>query len=275
MTSAAQLYRALEHDRIRDPNRITGAMFHEIGSPIPGSARRADALWVPFGVRSGEIEGFEIKVSRADLMRELADPTKAEWAAFCTRWWLLVPIELAEDAADADLPVGWGVMTPPVRKGGRAMHIVKPAATVKPTGDPAVAWAKLLRHRLWAQHNRDVQQDYDRKAFERRQRSLEEAEKRLQDQLGRQRTPAHEAALDSLSAALEQRLGTFWWNRPRAGVSFDDVAEAVADLQTAKRATETLRQRGSAEVDNLHWMAERIAGILAAAEKRTASRAHQ
>ncbi|VTR77235.1 hypothetical protein [Cellulomonas hominis] len=55
-----------------------------------------------------DLHGFEVKVSRADLLAELRDPAKAEgWSRYCDRWWLVVP-----DAGIVgdDLPDGWGLL---------------------------------------------------------------------------------------------------------------------------------------------------------------------
>ena len=56
------------------------------------ASRSADyvavGLWPSDGLR---IIGYEVKASRGDLKRELADPTKAaESGAYCDEWWLVV-----------------------------------------------------------------------------------------------------------------------------------------------------------------------------------------
>lgn len=65
----------------------------------------AMSMWPSRGL---EINGFELKASRSDWLRELKDPAKAESiAAYCDRWWIVaVPniVKLEE------LPVGWGLM---------------------------------------------------------------------------------------------------------------------------------------------------------------------
>lgn len=75
------------------------------------ATRTADAivmhLWPSKGLA---IEGFEIKCSRTDLLRELNDPTKAEaFARYCDRWWLVVA-ETVNFETTA-IPRQWGIMT--------------------------------------------------------------------------------------------------------------------------------------------------------------------
>lgn len=72
--------------------------------------RRSDVMVMSVWPSTGlELQGFEIKVSRSDWLRELKDPWKADpIARFCDRWWLLVP----EPGIihPGEVPDGWGVM---------------------------------------------------------------------------------------------------------------------------------------------------------------------
>lgn len=88
------------------------------------ACRSADAiafsLWPSRGL---EVSGFEIKVSRADWIKELRDPAKAESIArYCDRWWLVAGNE--KIVAPGELPPTWGLMVPR----GNALHVVTPAA---------------------------------------------------------------------------------------------------------------------------------------------------
>ena len=61
------------------------------------------------GYEIGSIIGHEIKVSRADWLAELRDPSKAEaWARHCHYWWIVAPADVVRD----DLPEGWGLLVP-------------------------------------------------------------------------------------------------------------------------------------------------------------------
>ncbi len=88
------------------------------------ATRTADAIAMNMWPSRGlALHGFEIKVSRADWVRELRDPSKAD--AFMRRvdyWWLVV-----SDAAivhDGELPDGWGLLAP---RGGGLGVVAEPA----------------------------------------------------------------------------------------------------------------------------------------------------
>lgn len=55
--------------------------------------RTADAMALGLWKSRGhELHGFEVKVSRSDWRRELADPAKAEgWCEIVDRWWIVAP----------------------------------------------------------------------------------------------------------------------------------------------------------------------------------------
>lgn len=95
-------------------------------------ARRADLIWL--GVTSGSgrrLIGHEIKVTRADVLAELADPTKSDpWQRFCHEWWLVVADQTLVEGLE--LPPTWGVMAPPSGRRKRSMTIVNKAPTLKP-----------------------------------------------------------------------------------------------------------------------------------------------
>lgn len=56
-----------------------------------------------------DLAGHEVKVSRADWLRELKDPAKAaEFTPFMNRWWVVVPD--ARIVRPGELPDGWGLL---------------------------------------------------------------------------------------------------------------------------------------------------------------------
>lgn len=86
-------------------------IFFEVASGTGVNAKRhADALAMNmYPSRGLSIIGFEIKVSRGDLKRELDNPDKAEEIArYCNEWYLVVPKGLIKD--DDIIPVPWGIM---------------------------------------------------------------------------------------------------------------------------------------------------------------------
>lgn len=80
------------------------------GTGYTRSVRTADILaistWPSRGLYT---EGFEVKTSRSDLIRELADPAKADdMAGYCTRWWIACSEGLTEGII---IPENWGVIS--------------------------------------------------------------------------------------------------------------------------------------------------------------------
>lgn len=76
------------------------ACFAEVRNATGANAKRsADAvalnLWPSRGLT---VRGFEIKVSKADLRNEIAQPDKAEAiATYCDEWWIVTPAGLSKD----------------------------------------------------------------------------------------------------------------------------------------------------------------------------------
>jgi hypothetical protein len=92
------------------------------------STRSADAIAISlYGSRGREINGFEIKVSRSDWLRELKAPEKAEEIGkFCDYFWLVTS---TADVANLDeIPAPWGWM---VARGSR-LKVLKKAERLTP-----------------------------------------------------------------------------------------------------------------------------------------------
>ena len=67
----------------------------------------AMSLWPSRGLH---LHGFEVKVSRGDWQRELADPAKADgFASVCHAFWLVAPKEIIKPG---ELPPTWGLLVP-------------------------------------------------------------------------------------------------------------------------------------------------------------------
>lgn len=120
------------------------ALFFEVANATGSNGRRyADALAMNLFPSKGlTIEGFEIKASRSDFLRELKEPWKAEesWFPRCDRWWIVIadPAIVKKD----ELPPTWGLLAPR----GDELFAVKPAPLlegVQPIGRPELA--ALLR----------------------------------------------------------------------------------------------------------------------------------
>lgn len=75
------------------------------------ATRTADAIAVGLWPSTGcTLEGFEIKVSRGDWMRELKDGGKSEaFMPYMDFWWLVAPRDIV---TDDELPPSWGLLVP-------------------------------------------------------------------------------------------------------------------------------------------------------------------
>lgn len=85
-----------------------------IGFEVPNGTgalrrRRADAVAVNlYPSKNFEVRGFEIKISKSDLKKDLEFGGKSnEVAKYCDYWFLVTPPNLTDGA---DLPASWGVI---------------------------------------------------------------------------------------------------------------------------------------------------------------------
>lgn len=123
---ASDVAAMLDRHYYLDEKPWAGVGIQEIQSPC--QTRRADYLYVPCttGGGMGDLIGHEIKVTRADVLNDISDPTKADaWAKYCTAWYLVV-----SDAAfveGLDVPPAWGILAPPPKANGRRMRVIRPA----------------------------------------------------------------------------------------------------------------------------------------------------
>lgn len=85
------------------------AIVFEVSADNGGGGRRADAVAVALWSSLGhEVHGFEIKVSRQDLLKELKQPEKhVQVSRYCHRWWLVTPAGLVKPG---ELPEYWGLL---------------------------------------------------------------------------------------------------------------------------------------------------------------------
>lgn len=109
--------------RRRYPTDEYAVLFEVRNATGFAASRSADAivfsLWPSRGL---EVSGFEIKVSRADWVKEMRNPAKAEEIAqYCDRWWLVVDDEKIVQAGE--LPPTWGMMAPK----GDGLRVVREA----------------------------------------------------------------------------------------------------------------------------------------------------
>lgn len=94
--------------------------------------QRIDAVAVGLWANTDHlVHGFEIKASRADLVKELRDPQKSEAARLvCDRWWLVLADRKL--LGDEQPPDGWGVLA----ACGRGLRVVTQPAEREGKPDP-------------------------------------------------------------------------------------------------------------------------------------------
>jgi len=82
------------------------------GPGAPEVLRRADAIARDFYPPAGRFHFFEVKVSRKDWQRELADPLKAgPFRLFCSACYLVTPAPYKNVLlSPRELPAGWGLI---------------------------------------------------------------------------------------------------------------------------------------------------------------------
>ena len=130
--------------------------------------RTADAiamsLWPSRGL---ELHGFEVKVSRADWVKELENPAKAESICrFCDRWWLTVGD--AEIVWAGELPPTWGLLVP---KGDKLVAKVEAPKLEAMPGD-RLFLAALLRKTVEVSADEEFLRDEVAKRIKAREEEL-------------------------------------------------------------------------------------------------------
>jgi hypothetical protein len=75
----------------------------------PKCSRRFDMVAIQgWGSRGHQAMGFELKISRSDWLRELAEPAKAEpLVSLVTGWWIVAPPGIVKEN---ELPPSWGLL---------------------------------------------------------------------------------------------------------------------------------------------------------------------
>lgn len=109
---------------------------------------RADAiamdLW-PSATNGLQLVGFELKVSRADWLREIKNPHKATpIKQFCDRWYVVCSDAKVVKYAD-ELPHGWGLIFAEDGKEGKHLHTMIEAPKLEPLPLDRAFAAALMR----------------------------------------------------------------------------------------------------------------------------------
>lgn len=119
-----------------------------------GRESRADAiamdLWPSRGL---ELIGFELKTSRADWLRELKQPDKADpIKQFCDRWYLVVDDMSITKYDSEEVPDDWGLMWPDTSRFPLELKVVKEAPKLAPMPIDRLFLASLMRRAATAKN---------------------------------------------------------------------------------------------------------------------------
>ncbi len=144
MTLLTKDLRALLRSRYlgKNGNGIEWAYVEEVTEHVRGGGRLCDAIAVGlWGSRGHHFVGHEIKVSRSDWHRELAQPEKADpFIRYCHRWWIVAAPGIVQTS---ELPPKWGLLEP--GRGGKLTATVQ-APLLKPLA-PAMSFVAAVIRR--------------------------------------------------------------------------------------------------------------------------------
>lgn len=237
-TTASDVVAMLQRHYLPEGRPPGGILAVEIGAP--DGTRRADALWAPLTLSGGDLVGHEIKVSRSDVLAELADPTKADpWMQYCSRWWLTVSDPALVDGLD--IPEAWGIMAPPSGRRTRTMTVVRDAPRRK-VGNTGPAWRRLL---AW-QHHRTVERLARLEAeVSWRQREVDSLQEQARNQAlaGEGRAHPEAVRVATILRRIERHSqrsidGIYLSGRE---ITDDDIVTALLDLATTRSLAQDTR----------------------------------
>lgn len=226
--------------------RAMGHLFMpEIGAP--GGRRRADLLVAPIsiaGAKADTLIGHEIKVTRSDVMAELADPTKADpWLRYCTRWYLVVADPaLIEGLTIPDL---WGVMAPPSGRRTRSMTILREAPKLTPDGDMSPALSRLAAYMVGRLEGVVRRAEYDRDAWKNRAERAEQREQELRLTGSGGHVSPHAKRINTIVNLVEHGKYDHKSGMPylmEDDVSDQDIAEGILDLARSRSLAREVRR---------------------------------
>lgn len=238
--------------------RTPGGIFAaEIESP--DGRRRADAIWAPWSIAGDRgLIGHEVKVSRSDVLAELADPMKAEpWARYCSRWWLVVASPAL--VAGLSVPEAWGIMAPPSGRRTRSMTVLREAPLLK-AADTGPGWRRIA---AW-EHYRHVQVLHDltwrAESDKRRAEHLAEQLANRQDASAGRESP-HAVQIGRILRLLDEAR---WDAGP---IDPEAVAGALIDLGKVRRLADSAIQDLEYTISEARRVAEPAKHIASELEK--------
>ena len=242
MTTASDVLKMLRTHYVPE-NRPAGCLFMpEIGAP--DGRRRADLLVAPTSI-SGQLDatlvGHEVKVTRADVMAELRDPTKADpWLKYCTYWYLVVSDPALIDGLT--IPETWGIMAPPSGRRRVSMTILRPAPKLEPTGNLAPAISRIAAYIVNRVETEvgEVKRRADYLERDLQRTRAENEQLRLSQEFGGRTSPhaqrLHAILSEVQKQARDNKIEGLWWY---GEVNDEDVIAALTNLTLLRRISDT------------------------------------
>ncbi len=206
--------------------RQSHALVFEVAPETGGGTRYADAVAVGLWKSHGhKIEGFEIKVSRADFRNELKQPEKSQPVfRYCNFWWLVTPKGLVQPV---ELPENWGLLE--LQDSGALRERVKPG---KLNPDPVSVgfFASLMRRGTEADHAL-VDSLVKKQLAERVERAVENMrhERSAADSRREQAAERGIALLERIKKETGLDLAGDEWRSPRYLEAIKILAELAGD----------------------------------------------
>lgn len=211
----------------------------------------AIALWPSRGLT---IDGFEVKVSRSDWQRELAQPEKAEDACkLVDRFSIVAPRGVV---LDGELPATWGLL----EVVGKRLVTTKAAPPLRP---PDLVRSSTISRDFLVGILRSIPAAVPRVTAEGELRAAERkghddgykvAEQQRQD--AERRAQKAETALAEFGAILGIELHPGWHGRHEAKLT--EVAEGLRAVLSGEEKVEQARRRVTSVVQQLRDEADRI-----------------
>jgi hypothetical protein len=265
MTSQAVLDALTAHYHKPGETRDGEILITEVEAP--GSQRRADLVRVGMWQSRGTgIDVHEIKVSRADWLRELDNPAKAEaWWPYCNRFWITAPPSVVQMP---ELPAGWGLLELPP-EGRRRFKVRVQAATREDVHLTVPLMIELLRRsdnqrlaqitQLQQEHQNEM---YRRQQEWRRRQAAGELPPDMRHRLN---------LLKRVEEAIGMQLDDFggWPKYPPSKITPEELA---AFLRDARDHVTAQRRAAETEVlaDQIRKTANHVLKALARSEAKAA-----
>lgn len=223
----------------------------QVASSTGGANNIADIMILGAWHSSGNLlEGFEVKVSRADWLNEVKNPTKClPSKQYCHKWWLVIAdVSMVKEG---ELPDDWGMMA--VENG--ILKIIKKAPMLEPVPLAMDFVASLLRtdarESIPLDVHRDQLKDYKRDVeaeYKKRYAGLLKFVKDLHTELG---IKLENSGSPDRAGAWYARIGS--WKMQKI------VASGAWNLTPAQVAA-AIKIAVSGDMDKIKYELESVAG---------------